>query len=92
MDNMRLRRGECIAACEQPITMAERELRSFVGSVIDLLGSEGAKVLEDIWLDELAEMEWMPEPTSPQWRLVSIAASSRLAGRLMDLNHDLSCF
>ena len=85
MDNMRLRRGECIAACEQPITMAERELRSFVDSVIDLLGSEGAKVLEDIWLDELAEMERTPEPTSPQWRLVSIAASSRLAGRLMAL-------
>jgi hypothetical protein len=92
MDNMRLRRRECIAGCEQPITVAERELRSFVGSVIDLLGSEGAKLLEDIWLNELAEMEWMPEPTSPQWRLVSIAASSRLAGRLMDLNHDRSCF
>ena len=42
MDNMRLRRREYIAGCEQPITVAERELRSFVGSVIDLLGSEGA--------------------------------------------------
>jgi hypothetical protein len=52
---------------------------------------EGAKLLEDIWLDELAEMERTPEPTSPQWRLVSIAASSRLAGRLMGLNHDRSC-
>jgi hypothetical protein len=91
MDNMRLRR-ECIAGCEQPITVAERELRLFVGSVIGLLGSEGAKVLEDIWLDELAEMERTPEPASPLWRLVSIAASSRLAGRLMDLNHDRSCF
>ena len=92
MDNVRLRPMERIASCEQPVTMAERELRSFVGSVIDLIGSEGAKLLEDIWLDELAEMERTPEPTSPQWRLVSIAASSRLAGRLMDLNHDRSCF
>jgi len=88
MDNMRLRRRESIAGCEQPITVAERELRSFVGSVIDLLGAEGTKVLEDIWLDELAELERTPEPTSPQWRLVSIAASSRLAVRLMELNHD----
>ena len=71
--------------------MAERELRSFVGSVIELLGSEGAKLLEDIWLDELAELERTPEPTSPQWRLVSIAASSRLAVRLIDLNHDREC-
>ena len=92
MDNLRLRQREDIAGREQHITVAERELRSFVGSVIDLLGSEGAKFLEDIWLDELAEMERAPEPTSPQWRLVSIAASSRLAGRLMDLNHDRSCF
>ena len=92
MDNMRLRPRECIVGCEQPITVAERELRLFVGSVIDLLGSEGAKVLEDIWLDELAEMERTPEPASPLWRLVSIAASSRLADRLLDLNHDRSCF
>jgi len=85
---MRLRLRESIVGCEQPITVAERELRSFVGSVIDLLGSEGAKLLEDIWLDELAELERTPEPTSPQLRLVSIAASSRLAVRLMELNHD----
>jgi hypothetical protein len=81
-----------MVSCERSITVAERELRSFVGSVIDLLGSQGAKLLEDIWLDELAEMERTPEPTSPQWRLVSIAASSRLAGRLMALNHDRSHF
>ena len=92
MDKLRLKPGESIVGCEQPVTVAERELRSFVDSVIDLLGSEGAKLLEDIWLDELAEMEWMPEPGSVQWRLVSIAASSRLAVRLMDLNHDRSCF
>lgn len=91
MDNLRLNTRESIVGCERPITMAEREQRSFVGSVIDLFSSEGAKFLEDIWLDELAEMEWTPEPTSPQWRLVSIAASSRLAGRLMDLKHDRSC-
>jgi hypothetical protein len=88
---MQLRPRESIVGWEQPITLAERELRSFVGSVIDLLGSEGEKLLEDIWLDELAELERTPEPTSLQWRLVSIAASSRLAVRLMELNHDRAC-
>ena len=92
MDNLRLEPREGIVGSEQQITVAERELRLFVGSVINLFGSEGVKFLEDIWLDELAEMEWAPEPTSPQWRLVSIAASSRLACRLMHLNHDRSCF
>jgi hypothetical protein len=93
MDNLRLRRTESVKGCDQPGTVAERELRSFVGSVIDLFGSEGTKFLEDIWLDELAEMEGMPEPSSSHWRLVSIAASSRLADRLIDLNnHGRSCF
>ena len=92
MDNVRLRPRESIVGCEQSVTVAEREPRSFVGSVIDLIGSEGAELLEDIWFDELAEMESTPEPTSPQWRLVSIAASSRLAGRLMELNQCRSCF
>jgi hypothetical protein len=92
MDSPRLKLRQRVAGCDEPTTVAERELRSFVGSVIDLLGSEGAKFLEDIWLDELAEMERTPEPTSPQWRLVSIAASSRLAGRLVGLNRDRSCF
>ena len=92
MDMLRLRPKENVVGCERHVTMAERELHSFVGSVSELLGSEGTKLLEDIWLDELAEMERTPGPTSPQWRLVSIAASSRLAGRLMDLNRDRSCF
>lgn len=92
MDNLRLGTRESIVGCERTVTLAERELRSFVGSVIDLLGSEGAKLLEDIWLGELAEMERTPEPASAEWRLVSIAASSRLACRLLDLNHHRSCF
>ena len=51
MDNLRLKPRESTVGCEQPVTVAERELRLFVGSVIDLLGPEGAKVLEDIWLE-----------------------------------------
>ena len=90
MDTVRLRPWD-VEGSERPVSVAERELRSFVGSVIDLLGPGGAKILEDIWLDELAEMERAPEPASAEWRLVSIAASSRLAGRLMDLNHNRSC-
>ena len=92
MDNLRLETKESIVGRERTVSMAERELRSFVGSVIDLLGSEWAKLLEDIWFGELAELERTPEPASAEWRLVSLAASSRLACRLMDLNHDRSCF
>ena len=66
-------------------SLAERELTAFVTSVTNLLGPEQTKFLTDIWLDELASMERMPAPTSVEWRLVTIAASARLASRLAGL-------
>jgi hypothetical protein len=71
-----------------PVTTAERELAAFVSSIRDCLGSEQTRFLTEIWLDELASMDSMPEPTSPDWRLVTVAASARLASRLIDVqNH-----
>jgi hypothetical protein len=69
----------------EPKTLPERELLSFVKAVTELLGAEQTRVLTDIWLDELASMEAMPEPSSAQWRLVTIGAWGRLAGRLFDV-------
>ena len=68
-----------------PVTVAECELVAFINSVTDLLGAEQTKFLTEIWLDALASMDRMPGPTSPDWRRVSLAASARLAGRLIDL-------
>lgn len=65
------------------VTMAERELAEFISFATNFLGSEPTKVLTDIWLDELASMETMPGPTSPDWRLVTIAATARLTTRLL---------
>jgi len=65
-------------------SIPERELQAFVSSVTELLGIEQTRVLTEIWLDELASMEVMPEPMSTQWRLVTLGAWSRLAGRLFD--------
>ena len=67
------------------VTLAERELLAFVDSVTGLLGPDQTKFLTEIWLDALASMDRMPGPTSPDWRRVSLAASARLAGRLIDL-------
>jgi hypothetical protein len=66
-------------------SIAERELSAFVNSVTSLLGPEQAMFLTDVWLDELASMESMPGPSSLDWRLVTIAASARLATRLAGL-------
>ena len=55
-------------------SVPERELMCFVNAVTGLLGAEQGNALTEIWLDELASMEAMPEPTSIQWRLVTLGA------------------
>lgn len=74
-------------SCYEDVTMAERELTAFISFATNLLGSEPTKFLTDIWLDELACMETMPGPTSPDWRVVTIAATARLATRLLSFGH-----
>jgi len=85
MHNLRLRQDNDVLDSDQLCTVAEREMLSFVDSVVNLFGSEHAKFLAEIWLEELATMDRMPGPTSSEWRLVSLFASARLAGRLMSL-------
>lgn len=67
-------------------SIAERELSAFIRSVTNLLGTEPDRYLTNIWLDAVAAMDIMPEPTSLDWRLVTIAASARLASRLAGLD------
>lgn len=74
-------RYQSLAANSAP----ERELLGFVSAVTELLGAEQSRVLTDIWLDELASMETMPEATSTQWRLVTLGAWVRLAERLFEV-------
>ena len=75
----------------EPTSVPERELLGFVNAVTELLGSQHARVLTEIWLDELASLEAMPEPTSMQWRLVTLGAWARLARRLFDVCTLIDC-
>jgi hypothetical protein len=65
------------------ISESERELLSFIRSVRELIGPGSACMLTEIWLDELACMDCIPEPSSKGWRIVSLRASARLARRLI---------
>jgi len=69
----------------EPKSVPERELMGFVYEVTELLGAQPTSVLTEIWLDELASMEAMPEPTSTQWRVVTLGAWARLTRRLFDV-------
>ena len=68
----------------QPASVPERELLGFVNAVTDLLGSGQTRFVADVWLDEVASMDTLPEPTSTEWRAVTLAAWGRLAQRLID--------
>ena len=72
-------------------SLPERELLGFVNAVTELLGAQQASILTEIWLDELASLEAMPEPTSTQWRIVTLGAWARLAERLFDVCLSVDC-
>lgn len=65
-------------------SLPQRELQAFIQSVSSLIGTEKASTLTELWLDELACMDATPEATSPDWRLVTLGASARLAWQLID--------
>jgi hypothetical protein len=65
------------------VSEPERELKSFVNSMASLIGPGASRTLTDLWLDELACMECIPEPKSFNWRSVSVSASMKLASRVI---------
>jgi hypothetical protein len=71
------------------MTMAQRELGSFISAVTELFGSEQARLAAEDWLDELVLMESLPGLTSRDWRLITIAASARLANRVNTSSHPI---
>ena len=71
------------------MTMAERELGAFISAVTELFSSEQARLAAEDWLDELVLMEALPGLTSRDWRLITIAASARLANRLNASSHPM---
>jgi hypothetical protein len=70
---------------DTPVNIAEYELLTFINSVTDLFGPDQNKFLTEIWLDALASMDCMPGPASPDWPLVTLAASVRLAAQLLEI-------
>lgn len=62
--------------------LAERQLSSFIAAVMELYGSEQAKLSADDWLEESELTDSPPRSELRDWRAVTIAASVRLASRV----------
>ena len=74
------------------VSEPESELLSFINSVGELLGPSSTRTLTEVWLDELACMDCIPEPVSKGWRIVSLRASASLASKLIASQlGDLEC-
>ena len=88
MTQLRLMHGhECaeshLTIGDEWLTEPERELRAFIHAMASLVGPDAISPLTELWLDELACLDCTPGPQSPDWRLVSLAASMKLACRVI---------
>lgn len=79
---------ESVPSVNDGASLPQRELRSFINAVSELIGPEPQGLLREIWLDELACLDCMPAPSSSEWRLVTLAAFRRLAMRLIAIDRD----
>lgn len=67
-------------ACDDLLTMAERELTSFFTAAKALFGSEQAEAAAKDWLHELMTVNDLPASTR-QWRLFTVNVMARVANR-----------
>lgn len=89
---MNMNESFCDSAYEKQIHMAERELAAFLGAVTELFGPAQARVSAEDWLEESELMDSPPRSTSRDWRAVTVAASARLANRLLGArSHPMQC-
>jgi hypothetical protein len=64
------------------LASAERELSAFITAVNNLFGVEQARQAGEDWMEELEQTDFSNAAPFIQWRRVTIAAASRLAGRV----------
>jgi hypothetical protein len=62
---------------------AERELSAFIAAVRTVYGSEQAALSAEGWIEEPELMDSSPRSEVRNWHAVTIAASARLANRLI---------
>jgi hypothetical protein len=76
------RSGDDNLACNNLMTVAEREFVMFTRAVTELFGPEESKLSARDWLDEVASMDYLPAPMSREWRFITVAALARLTIRM----------
>ena len=74
--------------CNRLTVSARREFEEFTRAVAELFGPDQARLSAEDWLNEVALKGSLPAPRSHEWRLVTLAALTRLAIRMtVDLQY-----
>jgi hypothetical protein len=68
----------CVSLTAELLPNAEKELAAYARAVQKMFGSERARRSVEDWIKELELMDW-PAGTTPNWRMITIAAAGRLA-------------
>lgn len=72
----------CVELTAELLPGAERELAAFVRAVEERFGDVQARQSIEDWMEQLESMHWPEGGGDPDWRLLTIAASARLAARV----------
>jgi hypothetical protein len=79
---MQGREQSCVELAAELVPEAEKQLFAYARAVQEMFGSEQVPQSVEDWMAELELMNWPPGTAIPDWRLVTIAAASRLAVRV----------
>ena len=72
----------------RPVVTAQSEFEEFTRAVTELFGPDQARLSAEDWLNEVALKDSLPTPRSHEWRLVTLAALTRLTIRMtVDLQY-----
>jgi len=82
----RTKENSVATALEVLYSCAERELAAFARAVEELFGPEQARLSIEDWMEELESMDWRSQMTVGDLRGLTIAATVRLASRVVSKN------
>ena len=69
---------------------AEKELSAFILAVDKLFGAEQARQSALDWIDEVERMDWSSGESTPDWRRVTVRASTRIGELLLGVSDPIS--
>jgi hypothetical protein len=72
---------EMSSRCAEWVAGGEREFAAFMIAITELFGQQHARAAAEDWLDAISVINCESPSIGGEWRLVTLVAASRVAGR-----------